>query len=176
MLYLRVVLYIAALSYALGFFIYFHKSLSQTNNAYLLLANALLFVPFAFLSYMCYKHAREEDEKKLKSAEYNFTSKPVNYAYAVLAAYFMLGLLLPFDIKFNHYYIFGLLGYTLLGFKLIYGMYSLVLFYIISLFRTFYFNKTFDKEAIFMILNKLGLLIYFGTYTILKIKNYVSPL
>ena len=112
----------------------------------------------------------------MKSPEYNFISKPVNYAYAVLAAYFMLALLLPFDVKFNHYYIFGLLGYTLLAFKLIYGIYFLLLFYIVSIFRTFYFNKTFDRETILMVLNKLGLLIYFGTYTVLKIKKYVSPL
>lgn len=176
MLYLRIALYIACISYALGFFIYFNKFISKENTVYTLFANALLFVSFAALAYTSYKHAREQDEKKVKSAEYNFTSKPVNYVYAILGAYFMLGLLLPFDIKFNHYYIFGLLGYTLLAFQLIYGMYMLVIFYIISIFRTFYFNKTFDRETIFILMNKIGLLIYFGTYTIIKIKNYVTPL
>lgn len=176
MLYLRIVLYIACISYAIGALIYLNKFISKNNTIYTLLANALLFIPFVLLTYTSYKHAIEPDEEKVKSAEYNFTSKPVNYAYAALAAHFMLGLLLPFDIKFNHYYILGLLGYTLLAYKLVYGVYFVLLFYLVSIFRTFYFNKSLDRETIFILINKIGLSIYFGMYTILKIKNYVSPL
>ena len=176
MLDLRIILYIAAISYGVGCVLYLNKFFNKSNNIYLLLANLLLFLPFALLAYTSIKHAQEKDDKKVKSPEYNFISKPVNYAYAVLAAYFMLALLLPFDVKFNHYYIFGLLGYTLLAFKLIYGIYFLLLFYIVSIFRTFYFNKVYDSEIILSLINKFGLLIYFGTYTIIKIKNYVTPL
>jgi len=165
--YLKIVLYIAGISYALAFMTYADKFMHgiSDGNGVNILANFMLIVSFGLLSYICFVHAQEKDKNSVKSAEFNITSTPGRYGYMILSLYFMLALLLPFGIRFNYYYIFALLGYTLIAFKEISGIYLLTLFYIISIGVTFYYYKENGKKLdYFVLLSKIGLILYFGTY------------
>ena len=175
--YIKAVLYVAATSYALAFFTYLNKLIrNESNNIYMTLAYILLLVSFGILTYATFKHAIYNNKDEDISPTHNITSRPGIFGYSILSLYFMLALLLPFGLYFNYYYVFALLGYTLLGFGEIAGVYLLCIFYICSIITTFYYVHTKHIDIdIFALLSKIGLIIYFGTYGYISFtKNYIK--
>uniref|UniRef100_A0A6C0KSC4 Uncharacterized protein n=1 Tax=viral metagenome TaxID=1070528 RepID=A0A6C0KSC4_9ZZZZ len=168
--YIKTVLIIAGISYAFAFITYSNKIMESIheNNIYMIIAHFLLIVSFGILTYSCFKHAIKNKYSEDISPEFNVLGKPGIYGYTLLSIYFMLALLVPFGLYFNYYYVFALLGYTLLAFKEISGVYLLVIFYICSIFTTFYYTKIKNIDTL-ALLSKVGLILYFGTYGYINI-------
>jgi len=171
--YIKAVLYVAATAYSLALFTYLNKLIRNNNNIYTTLAYILLIAAFGILTYATFKHAIYNKPDENLSPTHNITSRPGIFGYSILSLYFMLALLLPFGLYFNYYYVFALLGYTLLAFGEIAGVYLLCIFYICSIFTTFYYARA--NIDIIGLLSKVGLIIYFGTYGYISFtKNYIK--
>lgn len=165
--YFTVVMYIAFFSYLLGSLLYLKKipELISSSNYIKLFGNLILVVGFLTLTFFTYTHARDNLTIKEKTSEHNIIGSPSNYGYVLLAMYSALAFLLPFDVHITYYFIFSLLGYTLLSIREVAGIYLLIIFYALSVIITLYYkglNLTLDEVV--TVVNKLGLLMYFGSY------------
>ena len=166
--YFTIVQYIASASYFLGTLLYLKHipELILNNNNEKLFGYILLIISFSILTYFTYQHAIHDQDKE-KESEYNIIGKPSNYAYGLLALYFMLGLLFDYGLYFRWTYLFPLLGYTLLAIEEVSGIFLVAIFYLISILTTFYFKRLdLSSEDILLIINKAGLLVYFTVYAV----------
>lgn len=171
--YIKTVLIIAGISYAFAFFTYSNKIIKNIgeNDTYMIVANFMLIVSFGILTYSCFKHAIKNKYSEDISPEFNILGKPGIYGYTLLSLYFILALLIPFGLYFSYYYVLALLGYTLLAFREVSGVYLLIIFYICSIFTTFYYTKIKNIDRL-ALLSKVGLILYFGTYGYINIVKY----